>query len=151
MSYFNFERLIKKYSKLLRAIIITGGDYNAKGDYEAYTPKETQFYGAVISHRQSKIFRSVGMLTEQDKALYMLEPIENSLQGTYVIDNKKIYKIADELENAEFTGVYMYTLKYQSAFDLAEDEVITIEYLNKLLGMRLDGEINNETAVIDND
>lgn len=149
MQYFDFSSLINQYSKTLRAIIPTGGNYDEMGDYVALTPKEKSIVGAVISHKQSKIFRSEGTLTQQDRALYMLEPLEFGLQGAFVIDEKKIYRVNDELENAVFTGVFAYTLKYLSAFDLGEDEVITVDYLNKLLAMRLDGEINNETGAVE--
>ncbi len=134
MQYFDFTSLINQHSKTLRAIIPTGGSYDEMGDYVALTPKEISFVGAVISHRQSKIFRSEGTLTQQDRALYMLEPLEFGLQGAFVIDEKKVYRVNDELVNAEFTGVYAYTLKYISAFELSENEAVTTEHLEKLLG-----------------
>ena len=119
--YFNFARLITKYSRPLTAEIPTEGSYDNKGDYVAGTPTKVTFTGAVIAHRQNKIFRSEGTLTEQDRALYMLTPLENALIGAIVTCDGKKYRISSELENATFTGVYAYTLKFQSAFN-KEDE-----------------------------
>ena len=118
MQYFNFANLIRKYSKEITAIIPTGDStLNETGDYVKSEPKKVTFMGAIISHRQSKVFRSEGTLTQQDRALYMLEPLEFDLQGALIIDGGKSYHVVNKLENAEFTGVYNYTLKYQSAFD----------------------------------
>lgn len=46
----------------------------------------------------------------------MLKPLEQALKGAKVVYNGKVYSIEDCGENAEFTGVYAYTLKYCSAF-----------------------------------
>jgi len=119
--YFNFESLIKKYSTEFTAIVPSEGGYNDSGDYVAGEEKKIKLVGAIISHRLSKIFRSEGTITEQDRALYMLEPLENSLKGAKVIHGGNLYRVGDLLENSEFTGVYSYTLKYVSAFDKAGD------------------------------
>lgn len=113
---FNFTRLIKKYSRNFVAEIPTEGGYNDKGDYVKGEPIKETLCGAIISHRQSKIFRSEGALTEQDRALYMLQPLKNSLQGAIIIFEGKRYTIGSLLENSEFTGVWAYNLKFVSVF-----------------------------------
>lgn len=116
--YYNFSRLINKYSKDFVAIVPSeGGEWNDKGDYVANEPIKATLHGAIIAHRESKVFKSGGAITEQDKALYMLEPLESSLHGAEIVDGGKRYSVGSLLENSEFTGVWAYNLKYVSAFD----------------------------------
>ena len=114
--FFNFKRLVERYSTDFVAEIPPVSGYDDYGDYVESEAKEVNLRGAIISHRESKIFRSEGTLTSQDKALYMLEPLEQSLHGAKVIHDDKIYSIGDLLENSEFTGVWHYTLKFVSVF-----------------------------------
>lgn len=113
---FDFSYLINKYATEFIAEIPPEGKYNDAGEWEAGAATKKTLHGAIISHRESKIFRSEGTLTGKDKALYMLEPLEKSLHGAKVIHGDKIYSIGDLLENSGFTGVWAYTLKYVSAF-----------------------------------
>lgn len=114
--YFNFRNLVEKYSTDFVAQIPSVGAYDDMGEWEAGEPKEVTLHGAIISHRESKIFRSEGTLTSQDRALFMLVPLEKSLYGAKIVYEGKLYSIGDLLENSEFTGVWKYTLKYVSAF-----------------------------------
>lgn len=116
MAYFDFSYLINKYSTSFVLKVPGKSDYDKKGDWQPGTPIEKTLTGAIISHRESKIFKSSGTLTEQDRALYMLEPLTDALEGAEVIHQGKRYSIASSLQNAEFTGVYSYTLKYVSVF-----------------------------------
>lgn len=114
---FNFTRLVEKYSvDFVAEIPSTNGDYDNAGEWVAGEAKKENLRGAIISHRLSKVFRSEGTLTGQDKALYMLKPLEKCLQGAKVTHEGKIYSIGDLNENSTFTGVWAYTLKYVSAF-----------------------------------
>lgn len=122
MQYFNFSRLIKKYESQFKAITLSDGYYNDAGDWVKGDKAETVIYGAIISHRESKVFRSEGTLTAKDKRLFTLKPIEKALQGSKVIYDGDMYSIEDNTENAKFTGVYAYTLKYVSAFGGGEGE-----------------------------
>lgn len=117
MAYFDFENLIKQYMTDFKVIIPLDGAYNECGDWKPEAIEVVEKQGAIISHRQSKIFKSEGTLTQQDRALYMLEPIDISLEGAKVVHNGNLYTISSELENAEFTGCYNYSLKYVSVFD----------------------------------
>lgn len=113
---FDFSRLIKKYSSYFDVEIPSKGHYDDKGDYVEGTQTRETLYGAILSHKQLKIFKSGGAITEKDMALYMLEPLKNSLQGAKVLYEGKYYSIGGELENSKFTGVYCYLLKYVSIF-----------------------------------
>ncbi len=117
MAEFDFTYLIKKYSSDFVAEIPSEGYYDDMGEYvQGATATET-LRGAIISHRQSKIFKSGGAITEKDMALYMLEPLKNSLQGAKITYEGKRYSIGGLLENSKFTGVWAYNLKFVSAFD----------------------------------
>lgn len=130
--------MIKKYSVDFVAEIPSEGYYNDSGDWVLGSPKHYKLRGAILSHRELKVFRSEGTLTGQDRALFMLEPLENALQLAKIIHGGKEYSVGELLENSRFTGVWAYTLKYVSAFKgVAPDYNIT-EELDKLED-RLDG------------
>lgn len=116
MKYFNFRRLIEKYASEFKLITLSDGYFNDMGDFVKSESEEVVIQGAVISHRESKVFRSEGTLTAKDKRLFTLEPLDDKLHGLKAIFEEGVYRIEDCTENAKFTGVYAYTLKYQSAF-----------------------------------
>lgn len=116
MPYFNFARLVQKYSSEIKTITLIDEYYNDSGDLVKGEKKKTTIQGAVISYKDSVIHRSEGRLTEKDKQLFMLEPIEKALRGSKAIYDDNVYTIEDCTENAKFTGVWVYTLKYVSAF-----------------------------------
>lgn len=138
MAYFNFKRLIEKYSDDFVAELPSEGYYNNAGDFEKGAPKRYELRGAIIAHRELKVFRSEGTLSSQDRALFMLEPLENALQLAKIIHKGKVYSVGDSLENSEFTGVWAYTLKYVSAFKEASPSYDITEELDRLED-RLDG------------
>lgn len=115
--YFHFQRLIRKYSKSFTAVIPADGVYGDNGDYIKGEPRCVSLVGAILSHRQNKIFRSEGTLTAQDRALFMLQPLEKELKGALVEYEGNVYRIEASLDNSHFTGVWAYTLKFQSAFN----------------------------------
>ncbi len=117
MQYMNFEYLIRKYSREFTAVTYSEDGYNESGDLVKGGRIETTLNGAILSHRQSKLFRSEGTLTEQDRVLYMLTPLASALKGAEIIYKGNKYSIASELENADFTGVYAYSLKFVSVFN----------------------------------
>lgn len=116
MAYFDFSYLIEKYATSFTLKVPNKGKYDEKGDFKPGVPTEKTLNGAIISHRENKVFKSEGTLTAQDRALYMLEPLTDALQGAEVIHDGKVYSISSSLQNAAFTGVYAYTLKYVSVF-----------------------------------
>ncbi len=116
MQYYNFRRLIEKYSTEFILKFPSKTEYDESGDLVKVDAKEQTFTGAILSHRESKIFKSGGTLTEQDKALYMLVELPQDLQGAEVIHEGKLYHIQGKLENAAFTGVFSYNLKFVSVF-----------------------------------
>lgn len=138
MQYFNFSRLVNKYSSEFTAITLSTGYYDDSGDWVNGDVIKNNLRGAIIGQRESKIFRSEGALTEKDKRLFTLAPIDDKLHGAKVIYDGNIYSITDCAENAKFTGVYAYTLKYISAFkETTSDYDLTIEL--ERLEKRLDG------------
>lgn len=138
MAYFNFKRLIDKYSKDFIAEIPAETYYDEMGEERKGTPKRYNLHGAIISHRESKVFRSEGTLSSQDRALYMLEPLENALRLAKIIYEGNVYSVGDSLDNSGFTGVWAYTLKYVSAFKETSPTYDITEELDRLED-RLDG------------
>ena len=116
MQYFNFSRLINKYKSEFTAITLSEGYFNDAGDFIKGDKSEITLQGAVIAFRESKVHRSEGTLTAQDRRLFTLSPIEKALHGSKVIYKGNVYSIEDSSDNSNFTGVYAYTLKYVSAF-----------------------------------
>ncbi len=117
MQYFNFSSLIEQYSVDFKVLCESKGSYDDSGEYADCEITESLFHGAIVAFSENKVYRSEGRLTSQDKLLIMQEPINKALHGAKVIYDNRQYRIEGELENAEFTGVYQYTLKYVSAFD----------------------------------
>ena len=138
MAYFNFQRLIKKYSDDFIAVTPAETYIDNMGEVKKGTPKRYELRGAIISHQESKIFRSEGTLSSQDRALYMLEPLENALHLAKIIHKGKVYSVGDSLDNSGFTGVWAYTLKYVSAFKETSPTYDITEELDRLED-RLDG------------
>lgn len=117
MQYFNFRRLIEKYISDFTVITYGESVLNDRGKWEKGERKEITLKGAIIGRGENAIFRSEGKLTEKDKRLFMLQPIDKALLTSKVIYEKEVYSIMSSSHNAKFTGVYAYTMKYVSAFD----------------------------------
>lgn len=119
MAYFNFSRLIKKYSREFTLVTVDDGYYDDKGDFVKGEATEIKLTGAIIGFKESKIYRENSTLTARDKHLHMLSEIPKPLMNAYVIFDSNKYKIEEEegKDNAEFTGVFNYVLKWVSAFD----------------------------------
>lgn len=117
MQYYNFTRLINKYSSVLRVIAYSDNTINDLGDYEKSVETQEEIKGAVISRTESKIYRAEGTLNANDKRLFTLTPLKKALKGSKVVYEDKVYSVEDNVDNSKFTGCYAYTLKYVSAFD----------------------------------
>lgn len=115
--YFDFSDLIRDYSNQFTVITHQDGDYDDAGDWKGEQEKRETFTGAIIAFKESKVFRSEGAITTKDKRLFMQQALPKALVGASVEYRGQKYKIESELENAEFTGVYSYLLKWVSAFD----------------------------------
>ena len=111
--YFDFVSLINKYITSFKVVFGSNIKYNNMGE-EIHTEEEKELTGAIISISDSKIYQSARTLTSADKYLFTFEPLP--IINTKVIYKNKAYKVENQVENAEFTGVYQYTLKYISAF-----------------------------------
>lgn len=122
MSYFNFTRLVEKYSREITVIIPATKELKDSGDWVRVEPKEVTIEGAVIRHRENKVYRSEGTLSLNDYALFLLEEPNFKLIGTKVICDSKEFRVESTLNNAEFTGVWSFNLKYVSAFKEGDDK-----------------------------
>ena len=101
--YFDFTYLINKYSSDFVAEIPSEGSYNDMGRWVEGSKTQETLHGAIISHRQSKIFKSGGTITEKDMALYMLEPLKNSLQGAKIAyEGKNVMKACNEVADENY-------------------------------------------------
>lgn len=140
--YFNFQRLINKYKNTFEVITRVAGYYDDEGDWVDGEICKVTLEGAIIGVTERQILRSEGTLTEKDKMLFMLTPIDDKLHGAKVVFKGNIYDATTYVDHAEFTGVYPYTLKYISAFDdtpTGYDISADLERLEK----RLDGETDD--------
>lgn len=115
--YFDFTDLIMDFSNKFTVIVPQEGGYDEAGDWKAGDVKKKTLTGAIIAFKESKIFRYEGKITAKDKRLFMLEPLPDALIGAEIVYRGEKYTIESELENAEFTGVYSYLLRWVSAFD----------------------------------
>ena len=119
MQYFNFARLINKYKSEFVLITRSEGHYEY-GEWVKGEEAKTTMQGAIISHKESKIFRAEGTLTANDRRLFMLQPIDRALKGAKVIYNDNVYSVEDETTNGGFTGVWAYVLRFVSSFNETE-------------------------------
>lgn len=118
MQYFDFNRLISKYSSSFTLKTPSGGSY-VGGQYQTNGYTEKELTGAIMSFSMNKVYQSGGYLKTQDRHLYMLSPIKDALEGATVLFNGNTYSIEADSEsgNERFTGVYSYVLKWVSSFD----------------------------------
>ena len=114
--YFNFDNLVQDYSTTFTVVTFSEAGYNDSGDYQKGRETRTEYTGAIIAFTESKVFRSEGAITTKDKRLFMLQALPDALIGAHVEHDGQKYTIDSELENARFTGVYSYLLKWVSAF-----------------------------------
>lgn len=115
--YFDFTPLIQQHETTFEVITHTDGGYDDAGDWQDGQETRTEYTGAIIAHKESKVFRSEGKITTQDRRLFMQQPLPQALMGAKVVYDGDLYMIESEHQNAEFTGVYSYFLRYVSAFE----------------------------------
>lgn len=115
--YFDFSGLIADYENTFTVSVPSSGGYNDMGDYVKGASQDVTMSGAIVAFKESKVLRSDGAISMLDKHLFMLEPISKALIGAEVKYKGQLYKLESETENAEFTGVYSYVLRWCSAFD----------------------------------
>ena len=115
--YFDFSGLIADYSNKFAVITNAESGYDESGEWQENRLKKTMFTGAIVSFSQSKVLRSDGAITTKYKRLYMQQALPQALVGAHAVYKGQKYTIESETENAEFTGVYRYVLRWVSAFD----------------------------------
>lgn len=115
--YFDFSGLISDYESPFTVITHGESGYNDSGDYVKGEEIRQELTGAIIAFKESKVLRPDGGITAKDRKLHMLSKLPDALIGAEVLFKGQKYKIESELENAEFTGVFSYLLRWVSAFD----------------------------------
>lgn len=115
--YFDFSSLIADFANRFQVVTYTEKGYDSAGDWQEGNKKTTELTGAIVNFKESRLYRSDGSITTKDKRLFMQKRLPEALVGATVVYKGQTYKIDSELENAEFTGVYSYLLKWVSAFD----------------------------------
>lgn len=115
--YFNFSSLIRDFSNQFTVISPVKGGYDESGDWKDGQEEKIVLTGAIIAFKESKVFRSDGAITSKDKRLFMEQALPKALIGAKIAYAGQEYMIESELENAEFTGVWSYFLRWCSAFD----------------------------------
>lgn len=115
--YFDFTDLIEAYSNPFTVITHTDSGYDDAGEWTDGEETAIELTGAIISFKESKVFRPEGKITAKDKRLFMVQRLPDALLGAKVRYLDQEYMIESELENAEFTGVYSYFLRWVSSFD----------------------------------
>lgn len=115
--YFDFSSLITDFENPFQVVTHTGSGYDAAGDWQEGQETITELKGAIIGFKESRILRADGAITAKDKRLFMRQRMPDALIGATVIYQGQKFKIESETENAEFTGVYSYLLRWVSVFD----------------------------------
>ena len=115
--YFDFSGLIADYTNMFTVVTNTEAGYDKAGDWQPGMEQRQTFVGAIIAFKESKVHRSEGAITAKDKRLFMQQALPQALVGALVEYKGQKYRIDSELENAEFTGIWSYLLKWVSAFD----------------------------------
>lgn len=118
MRYFNFDRIINKYGTEFMVITTNDGKYIG-GVWQEGKSEEYNAFGAIMSLSQNKIYQAGGTITAQDRYLYMIKPIKEPLNKTKIKAQGNLYSIESNRDNGkeQFTGVYVYLLKWVSVFD----------------------------------
>lgn len=130
MRYFNFDSLVEKYSNDFYVVIENEGAYES-GEYVKGERSILEMRGAILEYSEYNLLRSTGTLTNADRVLLMLYPIERALENAKVYHSGKVYGIKNSSENAEFTGVWQYDLKFISAFGRGEKIMVECEKMRK--------------------
>lgn len=115
--YFDFSSLIRAYENPFTVLTYTEAGYDERGKWQEGQETKTELKGAIIGFRESKVFRLEGAITSKDKRLFMQQRLPQALVGAKALYRGQEYLIESELENAEFTGVYSYLLRWVRAFD----------------------------------
>ena len=93
------------------------GYYDDLGDWVPpgtnQVTEETALMCAILPLKADFINGSGGVYTSRDREIYLYEPLQARQEITY---KGVTYKVEDELDTSDFSGVYIYTLKAVSSF-----------------------------------
>lgn len=133
-AYYNFKRLIKKYTVSF-FVQLPANDKQFENDevddlgkpivpeYAAQKP----FKGAIIPFNSREVYQSGGRITEGDRQLYIDAVSNENIQGelylppkTRVIHQNRVYFVEGEGNYLDFSHFILYTLKEVEPFNGTE-------------------------------
>ncbi|MGA4517205.1 hypothetical protein ACPA0F_07945 [Solibacillus silvestris] len=120
MTLYNFKRLIQRYSTAFTVQSSTDCFYDDDtGEYVPGTTENKVLQGAIIPANSilmsdKSSYQSGGRLTESDRLLFSLVPLELK---TKIQHKGKTYHVEEEDDYSDFADFYHYTLKAVSAFN----------------------------------
>lgn len=113
---YDFNRLIEKYSTSFLFKGASGGRYEG-GIFVPSDVEPTQMTGAIVPIKAQKIYQSGGTLTSKDKQLFSSAQLAGSLDGAKIIYKGNSFSIEQDTEYSDYSDIYVYLLKWVSAFD----------------------------------
>lgn len=116
MKLYNFIRLITKYAVNFELITSGTGKY-VGGQWVEGEKTITNLSGAIIPMPENKIYQSGGSLTNKDRQLYVIKPIDAALKNCKIRYKGNEYSIEQSTDYSDYADVNVYTLKWVSAFD----------------------------------
>lgn len=120
-AYYNFSRLINRYSSEYSLETETECHINDMGDYVPGVKELKTLTGAIMAISESRIIRAEGAISAEDRQLYSNKELEKELIGAVVSYKGSRYRIEKDRDNSDFTGVYAYLLKRVSTGRAAND------------------------------
>lgn len=115
MSLYRFKRLIEKYSNTFTVQKVSEGFYDDEtGEYVPGTTEDLVLEGMIAPMKASQIYNSGGRLTEADRVLYVLEPMEYKTEIQY---KGMTYSVETAEDYSDFADFHYYILKAVSAFN----------------------------------
>ena len=120
MKLYNFHRLIKKYSVTF-CLHRTQGEY-VSGKWEKGGEIVKEMQGAIVPVSDRKIYGSGGTYTEQDRELYITSKLPEPLSDLKVVYKDNEYAVEYGSNFEDYADAAVYTLKWVSKHDSAQNE-----------------------------
>lgn len=116
MKFYNFNRLIDKYSVNFTFVSRGDGEY-VGGQWVKGNEIKKTCKGAIVPLSDQKIYQSGGTYTSRDRQLYTKTKLFDALNESKVVYKNNLYSIESEVDYDDYADVYVYTLKWVSVFD----------------------------------
>lgn len=118
---YDFTDLIERHSFPFELVSHTGGAY-VGGKWQSGLETISERIGAIIPLTERKIYQSGGTYSTKDRHLYMITPIEESLEGAQVRYKGNVYNIEEDRDFSDYSETYVYVLRWVSAFDRPQEQ-----------------------------